>query len=221
MLSIEAISKSYKTETQDLLVLNSISLSVNQGEFVAVMGRSGCGKTTLLNILGLIDCFDAGKYYFAGQDVSDFNSAGQSKFRSKEIGFVFQSFHLLQELNCRDNVSLAMGYSGINKKERDRRSYELLDTIGLSEKAKRYPNQLSGGQQQRIAIARALANHPKLILADEPTGNLDYKNGVEIMELLKQLNSQGTTIIMVTHDEEFSRYANRVLSMKDGTFACS
>lgn len=218
MLTVEDVSKSYKTSAQNLCVLKNISFSIEQHEFVAIMGRSGCGKTTLLNILGLIDNFDTGNYYFENRGMTNMSNTEQANFRGKEIGFVFQSFYLLQELNCRDNISLPMGYSGASKKGRDQRAYELLDIIGLSEKAKSFPNKLSGGEQQRIAIARALANKPKLILADEPTGNLDYKNGIEIMELLKRLNRSGTTVVMVTHDEEFSRFADRVMYMKDGRF---
>jgi putative ABC transport system ATP-binding protein len=218
MLKVEGLSKSYKTNAQDLCVLNNISFEVKEREFVAIMGRSGCGKTTLLNILGLIDDFDKGDYFFENKNMSKLSAKEQAKFRGKEIGFVFQSFYLLQELNCKDNISLAMGYTGVSKKERDKRANELLELVGLSEKAQSFPNKLSGGQQQRVAIARALSNSPGLILADEPTGNLDYKNGIEIMELLQQLNKDGTTIVMVTHDEEFSHFANRVLHMKDGVF---
>ncbi len=216
MLDIKNLYKSYPSEGGALEVLNDFSFHVERGEFVAIMGRSGCGKTTLLNIMGLIDTFDSGTYTLDGQDVTNLSKSEQAKLRGWKIGFVFQSYNLLQELDCRDNVTVPMGYSGVPKKQRDARALELLEVIGLSEKARKYPSQLSGGQQQRIAIARALSNRPQLILADEPTGNLDYQNGVEIMELLGKLNADGTTVIMVTHDEEFSRYARRVVRMKDG-----
>lgn len=218
MLKIEGLTKSYSSEHISLQVLNNISFSVDEGEFVAVMGRSGCGKTTLLNILGMIDTYDSGSYEFTGKDVAGMSSAELTHFRGNTVGIIFQSFNLLQELNCRDNISLPMGYSGASKKERDTRSLELLDEVGLPEKAKQYPSRLSGGQQQRVAIARAMANKPRLILADEPTGNLDYQNGLDIMRLLKKMNEAGVSIVMVTHDEEFSRFAGRVLQMKDGVF---
>ncbi len=218
MLKISHLSKSYPTPSGPLRVLNNVSLEVGQGEFVSIMGRSGCGKTTLLNILGLIDSCDTGSYHLGGQDVGKLPAGALSGFRGREIGFIFQSFYLLNELNCRDNVALPMGYAGKPGKARRRRADELLETVGLAEKAKQPPAKLSGGQQQRVAIARALANSPKLVLADEPTGNLDSQNGLEIIQLLKKLSTGGVTVLMVTHDAEFAAFADRIIHMQDGQF---
>ncbi len=219
MLHINHLSKSYQTPSGPLQVLSDVSLKVEQGEFVAIMGRSGCGKTTLLNILGLIDTCDTGSYTLGGQDVGQLRGKALSRFRGQEIGFIFQSFYLLPELNCRDNIALPMGYAGRPGKVRRKRADALLQTVGLADKAKQSPAKLSGGQQQRVAIARALANRPKLVLADEPTGNLDSQNGFEIMHLLKNLAAEGVTVMMVTHDAEFAGLAHRIIHMQDGRFA--
>jgi len=218
MIVLKNLSKTYKTKYSSLVALNDIALTIEKGEFVSIVGRSGCGKTTLLNIIGLIDTFDEGEYFFDGVDVKTLKKNELAHFRGKNIGFVFQSFHLLPELNCMENVGIALGYAKIKKRERERRARELLALVGMAENEKQYPNQLSGGQQQRIAIARAIAHDPSVVLADEPTGNLDYQNGLDVMALLQKLKDNGTTVVMVTHDVEFSRRADRILTMKDGIF---
>ena len=218
MIQIENLVKTYENKENRTEVLKGISLEVNEGEFLAIMGKSGCGKTTLLNIMGLIDTFSGGSYLFSGQDVRGLKPADTARIRRDNIGYVYQAFNLIDELNCEDNVSLTLGYAGVKSAERKKRARELLESVGLGDKLRSYPSQLSGGQKQRVAIARAISNHPALILADEPTGNLDYNSGIEIMELLQRLNREGSTIIMVTHDEEFAGYASRRIHMKDGVF---
>lgn len=218
MLNIQGLYKSYQNGKETVPVLNGISLFVQDGEFVAIRGRSGCGKTTLLNVLGLINNFDEGLYQIDGYNTAHLTPDQRTSLRASKIGIVFQSFHLLPELNCLENVALPLGYAGVGKKEREQHAMEYLAEVGLTDKAKNTPSQLSGGQQQRVAIARALVRSPSLILADEPTGNLDYKNGVEIMRLLQKLNEDGKTVVMVTHDEEFARYANHICTMQDGVF---
>ena len=191
-------------------------MSVNEGEFVAIMGPSGCGKSTLLNILGLLDNPCEGSYKLAGTEVADLKERDRTKIRKGQVGFVFQSFNLIDELNVEQNVELPLKYVGVPKKEREQRVEEMLRRMGLSHRAKHYPNQLSGGQQQRVAIARAVITNPKLILADEPTGNLDSKNGYEVMQLLSQLNAEGTTVVMVTHSQRDASFASRVINLFDG-----
>ena len=191
-------------------------MKIESGEFVSIIGRSGCGKTTLLNILGCIDKPTSGDYFLNSVNVVALSNAQRAKLRRKQIGFVFQAFNLLTELNIEDNVSLTMGYDGVSRRERIRHAQDLLGRVGLRDKAKHYPSQLSGGEQQRVAIARAISCNPTLLLADEPTGNLDYSTGLAVMEILRQLNKCGTTIVMVTHDEEFAQYATRVVRMSDG-----
>ena len=191
-------------------------MSVNEGEFVAIMGPSGCGKSTLLNILGLLDNPCEGSYKLAGTEVADLKEKERTQIRKGQVGFVFQSFNLIDELNVEQNVELPLKYVGVPKKEREQRVEEMLRRMGLSHRAKHYPNQLSGGQQQRVAIARAVITNPKLILADEPTGNLDSKNGYEVMQLLSQLNAEGTTVVMVTHSQRDASFASRVINLFDG-----
>ena len=196
--------------------LNGVSLEVNEGEFVAIMGPSGCGKSTLLNIIGLIDTPTTGTYLLNGKDVSTLTENERTDIRKGVIGFVFQSFNLIDELNVNENVELPLLYMGVPAKERKERVLEVLRRMNMSQRGKHYPSQLSGGQQQRVAIARAVIGNPKIILADEPTGNLDSKNGLEVMELLSQLNAEGTTIIMVTHSQHDATYANRIINLYDG-----
>ena len=191
-------------------------MNVNVGEFVAIMGPSGCGKSTLLNILGLLDNPSEGSYKLAGTEVAELKERERTQIRKGQVGFVFQSFNLIDELNVEQNVELPLKYVGVPKKERAQRVEEMLRRMGLSHRAKHYPNQLSGGQQQRVAIARAVITNPKLILADEPTGNLDSKNGHEVMQLLSQLNAEGTTVVMVTHSQRDASFANRVINLFDG-----
>ncbi len=217
MVRLEKISKKYGDGEKAFYALNEVSLHVDEGEFLMVMGRSGCGKSTLLNVLGLVDTFDSGTYQFAGSDIGKLSSKELVKIRRKDIGYIYQAYNLIDELNCLDNVELVQGYAGVLKWIREERAMELLDQMGLKDKAYHFPQQLSGGQQQRVAIARALSNYPKLVLADEPTGNLDYSTGLEIMELLKSLNrNQGLTVVMVTHDQELIPFASRVVHMQDG-----
>lgn len=218
MVKIENMIKTYESKGNCTEVLKRISLEVKEGDFLAIMGKSGCGKTTLLNIIGLIDTFNEGDYLLNGLDVKNFKASEMAKIRRDNIGYVYQAFNLIDELNCEDNVSLTLGYAGVKTAERKKRAHQLLESVGLKDKFKAYPSQLSGGQKQRVAIARAISNNPALILADEPTGNLDYNSGIEIMELLQELNTKGTTIIMVTHDEEFAGYATQRIDMKDGVF---
>lgn len=218
MILMKNITKTYDSQHFDFKALDDISIEIEQGEFLSIMGRSGCGKTTLLNILGGIDSASSGSYLFSEKNVLEMPRKELAKFRANNIGFIFQAFHLIDELNCIDNVSLTLGYVGVSRKERDKLAMTLLNQVGLSGKERSYPSHLSGGEQQRVAIARAIANNPKVILADEPTGNLDYNNGIEIMSLLKRLNEDGTTVVMVTHDAEFSKYAQRIVQMQDGRF---
>ena len=196
--------------------LNGVSLEVNDGEFVAIMGPSGCGKSTLLNIIGLIDTPTTGTYLLNGKDVSTLTENERTDIRKGVIGFVFQSFNLIDELNVNENVELPLLYMGVPAKERKERVLEVLRRMNMSQRGKHLPSQLSGGQQQRVAIARAVIGNPKIILADEPTGNLDSKNGLEVMELLSQLNAEGTTVIMVTHSQHDAAYANRIINLYDG-----
>ena len=196
--------------------LNGLSLEVNDGEFVAIMGPSGCGKSTLLSILGLLDNPTEGNYWLDGKEVAHLKESQRTAYRKGRIGFVFQSFNLIDELTVEENVELQLKYLGIPSRERKERVRDILRKVGLSQRAKHYPQQISGGQQQRVAIARAVVGHPSLILADEPTGNLDSKNGLEVMELLSRLHAEGTTIVMVTHSQHDATYANRIIHLFDG-----
>ncbi len=216
MIKIENLTKIFRTEEVETVALNGVSMQVEDGEFVAIMGPSGCGKSTLLNILGLLDNPTEGNYWLGTDEVGHLKEAQRTKYRKGRIGFVFQSFNLIDELTVEENVELQLKYLDVPRKERKERVLDILRKVNLSQRAKHYPQQLSGGQQQRVAIARAVVGHPKLILADEPTGNLDSKNGLEVMQLLSQLNSEGTTIVMVTHSQHDATYANRVVNLFDG-----
>ena len=216
MNKLDNITKIYSTEEVQTTSLNGVSLEIKEGEFVAIMGPSGCGKSTLLNIMGLIDTPTEGTYLLNGKDVSTLTENERTDIRKGVIGFVFQSFNLIDELNVNENVELPLLYMGVPAKERKERVLEVLRRMNMSQRGKHYPSQLSGGQQQRVAIARAVISNPKIILADEPTGNLDSKNGLEVMEMLSQLNAEGTTIIMVTHSQHDATYANRIINLYDG-----
>lgn len=216
MLKTNQLTKVFRTEEVETFALNSVNLHVKKGEFVAIMGPSGCGKSTLLNILGLLDNPSGGTYQFAGTEVAHLKEKDRTQFRKGNIGFVFQSFNLIDELNVYENVELPLIYLKMKASERKQRVQEVLSRMKISHRAKHFPQQLSGGQQQRVAIARAVVASPGLILADEPTGNLDSKNGIEVMNLLTELNQEGTTIVMVTHSERDAGYAHRVIQMLDG-----
>ena len=217
MLKVENLKKSFFTEEIETIALNGVSFEVEKGEFVAVMGPSGCGKSTLLNILGLLDNPSSGSYTLLGQEVGNLREKDRTMFRKGNIGFVFQSFNLIDELTVSENVELPLIYMGVKSDERKERVNKILDRMNISHRCDHFPQQLSGGQQQRVAIARALVSNPKLILADEPTGNLDSKNGQEVMVLLQELNREGTTIIMVTHSQHDASYATRQICLFDGT----
>ena len=216
MIKISELEKVYRTEDIETVALNKLSFEVKNGEFVAVMGPSGCGKSTLLNIVGLLDDPDSGSFLFNGIEVADFNERKRAELRKRNIGFVFQSFNLIDELTVFENVELPLIYLGLKSEERKKKVEEVLDKVQIMHRRGHYPQQLSGGQQQRVAVARAVVNDPKLILADEPTGNLDSSNGNEVMQLLTELNEKGTTIIMVTHSEHDARYSHRIIRMLDG-----
>lgn len=216
MIRIENLTKIFRTEEVETVALNGVSLEVKDGEFVAIMGPSGCGKSTLLNILGLLDNPNEGAYWLGEEEVSRLKEKDRTQYRKGRIGFVFQSFNLIEELTVEENIELQLKYLGVSKAERKQRTLDILRKVNLSHRAKHYPQQLSGGQQQRVAIARAVVGNPQLILADEPTGNLDSKNGKEVMELLSQLNSEGSTIVMVTHSQHDATYAKRIINMFDG-----
>ena len=216
MIKIENLVKKFTTTEVETIALNNVSLEVADKEFVAIMGPSGCGKSTLLNIMGLLDNPTAGDYYLNNQEVGHLREKDRTKVRKGNIGFVFQSFNLIDELNVYENVELPLTYLGIPADERKRKVTEILKRMAISHRAKHYPQQLSGGQQQRVAIARAVVCEPKIILADEPTGNLDSKNGLEVMQLLTELNKEGTTIVMVTHSQRDAGFATRVINLFDG-----
>lgn len=221
MIRIESLSKFFRTEEVETIALNKVSIEVKTGEFVAVMGPSGCGKSTLLNILGLLDNPSEGNYYLGEMEVGHLKEKERTQVRKGNIGFVFQSFNLIDELNVFENVELPLTYLKIKASERKQMVNDILKRMNISHRAKHFPQQLSGGQQQRVAIARAVVSNPKLILADEPTGNLDSKNGLEVMELLTELNKEGTTIIMVTHSKHDASFSHRVISLFDGSIVSS
>lgn len=216
MIVLKNIQKIYQSGKVQTAALKDISLEVREKEFLMLTGKSGCGKTTLLNILGGMEQASSGEYIFEGTEVSGMNPARLAAFRNKSIGFVFQAYHLIDGLRAADNVELPLGYGGMKRSERKRKSLEALNKVDLADRVRHYPSQLSGGQQQRVAIARAIVNNPRILLADEPTGNLDEENRMEIMKLLTELNRNGMTIIMVTHDMDLLPYATRVCKMSDG-----
>ena len=216
MIKVENLSKSFRTEEVETIALNGVSFEVKDGEFVAIMGPSGCGKSTLLNILGLLDNPTGGKYWLDGKAVDSLKEKDRTDVRKGQIGFVFQSFNLIDELNVEENIELPLTYLNIPAKERKQRVQEIMKRMAISHRAKHFPHQLSGGQQQRVAIARAVVFGPKIILADEPTGNLDSKNGIEVMKLLTELHREGTTIVMVTHSDRDASMAQRVIKLFDG-----
>ena len=216
MIKTVALEKIFRTEEVETLALNKVSIEVKEGEFVAIMGPSGCGKSTLLNILGLLDNPTSGEYYLNGIEVSRYTEAQRTKLRKGIIGFVFQSFNLIDELNVYENIELPLLYMGVSAAERKKKVQEAMERRAIVHREKHFPQQLSGGQQQRVAIARAVVANPKLILADEPTGNLDSKNGQEVMNLLSELNKEGTTIVMVTHSQHDAGFASRTINLFDG-----
>ena len=216
MIKVDNLSKSFRTEDVETIALDNVSLSVDDGEFVAIMGPSGCGKSTLLNILGLLDNPTDGQYWLDGQEVGKLKEKDRTNARKGKIGFVFQSFNLIDELNVEENIELPLTYLDMGRAERKQKVQEVMKRMGISHRAKHFPHQLSGGQQQRVAIARAVVFGPKMILADEPTGNLDSRNGTGVMDLLTELNQEGTTIVMVTHNEHDARIAHRTINLFDG-----
>lgn len=216
MITVNNLSKVFRTEEIETTALNNVSFTINKGEFVAIMGPSGCGKSTLLNILGLLDNPSGGSYNLLGTEVANLRERERTNYRKGNIGFVFQSFNLIDELNVYENVELPLKYLNISASERKRRVTEILKRMNISHRAQHYPQQLSGGQQQRVAIARAVVANPQLILADEPTGNLDSRNGKEVMDLLCQLNAEGTTVVMVTHSQRDASAAQRIINLFDG-----
>ena len=216
MIKVSNLSKVFRTEEIETTALNGVSFEIKDGEFVAIMGPSGCGKSTLLNILGLLDNPTEGSYQFGDTEVANLKEKDRTKFRKGNIGFVFQSFNLIDELNVYENIELPLRYLDIPSSERKARVTEMMKRMNISHRAKHFPQQLSGGQQQRVAIARACVANPKLILADEPTGNLDSKNGKEVMELLQELNNEGATIVMVTHSQKDAAMAQRTIDLFDG-----
>jgi putative ABC transport system ATP-binding protein len=216
MIKLNKLTKVYRTDEIESTALNEVSFEIDQGEFVSVMGPSGCGKSTLLNILGMLDKPESGSYEFQDKEVAHLNEKERSEVRKKKIGFIFQNFNLIDELTVFENIELPLLYNKVSSSERKKRVNELIEKIGISHRAKHYPQQLSGGQQQRVAVARALITKPPLILADEPTGNLDSSHGNEVMELMCELNEAGTTIVMVTHSAHDASYSNRIINLLDG-----
>ena len=216
MIRTENLTRIFRMEEVETIALNGVNIEVEDGEFIAIMGPSGCGKSTLLNILGLLDSPTEGKYWLDNEEVGHLKERERTAYRKGRIGFVFQNFNLIDELTVEENVDLQLKYLGVGKAERKERVLEILRKVKLSHRAKHYPHQLSGGQQQRVAIARAVVGKPSIILADEPTGNLDSKNGMEVMQLLSELNEEGTTIVMVTHSKHDATYASRIINLFDG-----
>ncbi|MCC6462732.1 MAG: ABC transporter ATP-binding protein [Saprospiraceae bacterium] len=216
MIKTTKLAKVYRTEEVETTALNEVDVEIREGEFVSVMGPSGCGKSTLLNVLGMIDSPSSGDYFFNGEEVGRLSERKRSNVRKHNLGFVFQSFNLIDELTVYENVELPMLYTKVPSVERKKRVEELLEGMNIMHRRNHFPQQLSGGQQQRVAVARAIVNRPKLILADEPTGNLDSANGDEVMKILAQLNSEGTTILMVTHSQYCAEFGNRIIRMLDG-----
>lgn len=215
-IQIENLKKIFRSDTVQTVALNNVSLAISDGEFVAIMGPSGCGKSTLLNILGLLDNPTSGSYRLDGKEVGGLKESGRTEYRKGRIGFIFQSFNLIDTMTVRENVMLPLNNLPLSRDEKNKRVDEALNRMGIAHRAKHYPSQLSGGQQQRAAIARAIVGRPGLILADEPTGNLDSKNGAEVMELLSELHKEGATIVMVTHSHRDAAVADRVINLYDG-----
>ncbi|MFC0263335.1 ABC transporter ATP-binding protein [Fontibacter flavus] len=216
IIETKDIQKTYIMGAEQVRALRSVSITINKGEYVAFMGPSGSGKSTLMNIIGCLDTPTAGTYILNDKDVSDMTENELAEVRNKEIGFVFQTFNLLPRASCLENVALPLIYAGYNKTDREEKAFEALDSVGLGDRVHHKPNELSGGQRQRVAIARALVNNPSIILADEPTGNLDSKTSYDIMELFHELHQKGNTIIMVTHEDDIAHYAHRVVRLRDG-----
>lgn len=216
MLKLHNLSRVYQTDEVETLALNSVNIEIAQGEFVAIMGPSGCGKSTLLNTIGMLDSPTSGEYVFNGEDVAGYSEAQLAVIRKRNIGFIFQNFNLIDELTVEENIELALLYHGIPASERKTRVASVMDKVGIAHRAKHMPSQLSGGQQQRVAVARAVVGDQKMILADEPTGNLDSAHGQEVMEMLQKLNDEGTTIVMVTHSPAHADYAKRTINLFDG-----
>ncbi len=216
MIKTVGLTKIYRTDEVETTALSGVNVDIKEGEFVSVMGPSGCGKSTLLNVLGMIDSPDGGEYFFHGEEIGRLPERKRADIRKRNLGFVFQSFNLIDELTVYENVALPMFYTGAPAAERKQRVEELLEGMHIMHRRNHYPQQLSGGQQQRVAVARAIVNRPKLILADEPTGNLDSTNGDEVMKILAELNAQGTTILMVTHSQYCAEFGNRIIRMLDG-----
>jgi putative ABC transport system ATP-binding protein len=216
MIEIKDLVKVYKTSKTETIALNKLSLTVSEGEFVSVMGPSGCGKSTLMNILGMLDKADSGVFSFMGEQVQGYSEAKLTLLRKKNLGFIFQNFNLIDELTVAENIELPLRYLGVNAAGRKARVENLLERMQLSHRKGNYPNQLSGGQQQRVAVARALVNNPRLLLADEPTGNLDSATRIEVMNLIKEINKEGTTVIMVTHSDHDAGFSDRIVKVLDG-----
>lgn len=216
MIKTENLIKTYQTDEVETTALNKVNIDIKEGEFVSVMGPSGCGKSTLMNVLGMIDSPTQGNYYFNGEEIGHLSERKRSDIRKHNLGFVFQSFNLIDELTVFENVELPMLYTKVPSSERKKRVEELLENMNIMHRKNHFPQQLSGGQQQRVAVARAIVNNPKVILADEPTGNLDSANGDDVMKILSELNAKGTTIVMVTHSQYCAEFGNRIIRMLDG-----
>ncbi len=217
MIKLNNLSRTYQTDEVETAALSGVNIEIEQGEFVAIMGPSGCGKSTLLNILGMLDNPSQGQYLFSDEDISNYSEAKLANIRKQNIGFIFQSFNLIEELSVEENIELALLYHNIPTAERKEKVIKVMDKVGIAHRAKHMPNQLSGGQQQRVAVARAVVGNQAIILADEPTGNLDSVHGQEVMEMLRALNEEGTTIIMVTHSAAHAGYARRTINLFDGS----
>lgn len=216
MLKLNNLSRIYQTDEVETLALNEVNIEIDKGEFVAIMGPSGCGKSTLLNIVGMLDNPSSGEYWFNNENIAGYNEAKLSDIRKKNIGFIFQNFNLIDELTVQENIELALLYHDVSASERKQRVAEVMDKVGIAHRAKHMPSQLSGGQQQRVAVARAVVGNQSMILADEPTGNLDSAHGQEVMQMLQKLNQEGTTIVMVTHSPAHADYARRTINLFDG-----